>query len=162
MSFQQMCEANNKLFLTNDYQRNHQEGKQKHLHLTTLKKHENREALTPDHIIKTKPKRNLHLYSAPRRSMRRRGKARAQGVSARRMSRPKRKGWLGSGRPSRDWKVGRTYRKPACSLLPSRPRLAVEWLRWLRTLPTVTEEEKGHAEESRKDQGPTKMSWVTL
>ncbi|TNN69242.1 hypothetical protein EYF80_020559 [Liparis tanakae] len=44
--------------------------------------------------------------------MRRRGKALAQASSARWTSRPKR------GRPWRDWRVERTYRKPACSSLP--------------------------------------------
>lgn len=84
----------------------------------------------------------LHLYSAPRRSMSLKGKALAHGVSARSIRSPNRKGGAGKGRPSKDWNVGRTYRNPACSLLPRNPRDTKEWLRWFRSFPAARRNRK--------------------
>lgn len=84
----------------------------------------------------------LHLYSAPSRSMRRRGKALAQDTSALWTSRPKTKGWFGRGRPWSDWKVERTYRKPACSSLPRKRLPNRDSDRCFTTFPTEIQKKR--------------------
>lgn len=60
---------------------------------------------------------NLPLYSAPNRNISRIGKTFAQGISSFWIRMPQRKGLLGTGRPSRFWKVGVINRNPPWSLL---------------------------------------------